>query len=139
MASASLVPKNGSIVLGTYTADFNAFTVRAAQAVEGATPFGSNFLAKNVGSGTPSVAWSIAACGLAHGTGNKPGLDGAGANIFAPTGLASSVFTMDTGITFTFTATVAEWSIGTARMRAIQPVAISGANYGDITEAWSVT
>lgn len=138
MASSSLVPKNGSIVLGTYAADFNAFTLRFAQSIEGCTPFGSNINSKNVGAGTCDCAWSISAAALAHGTGNKPGIDGAGANIFAATGLATSTFQLDTGITMGMTAVVGEWSVGVARMRAVVPVSISGKNYGDIIESWSV-
>lgn len=139
MASASLVPKNGAIALGTYVADHNAFTIRAAQAVENCTPFGANINTKNVGSGTCGVAWSISSCALAHAAGTKPGIDGAGANLFAATGLATSLFTLDTGVTLGMTAVVAEWSVGVARMRAVVPVSISGANYGDITETWAIS
>jgi hypothetical protein len=139
MASASLVPKNGAIALGTYVADYNAFTIRAAQSIEGVTPFGAAVNAKNVAAGTVDIAWSISAAALAHATGTKPGIDNSGAAIFAPTGLASTLFTLDTGVTLGMTAVVGDWSIGVARMRAAVPISISGKNYGDCTETWAVS
>lgn len=137
MAAASLVPKNGAIVLGSYVMDFNAFTIRAAQGVEGVTPFGSNTCSKNVGAGTPDFAFSISAAALAHAVNTPPALPGA-TGMFIPTGL-SATLTLDTGVTEACSIVVGDFSTGVARMRAAVPVSISGKNYGDVTETWATT
>ena len=138
MAQASLVPRNGSITLGNYVADFNAFTLRVAQGVEGVTPFGTNKASKNVGAGTPDLAFSVSAAALAGGGTGAPGLGGYATG--TPQGMWSPshtcVLQLDTGITESFGAVVGDYSIGVARMRAAVPVSISGKNAGEITEVW---
>lgn len=139
MASASSVaPLTGAVVLGSYVADYNAFRLRFAQGVEGVTPFGANKCSKNMGAGTPDMAFSISAAILAHTAGTKPGLDD-GTHMFLPAGQPSSVFTLSTGITFTTDAVVADVDLGAARMRAAIPIALSGKNAGEFVEAWLST
>ena len=143
MAASSVAPLTGAVVLGSYLADYNAFRLRFAQGVEGVTPFGSNKCSKNMGAGTPDMAFSISAAILAHTSATKPGLDD-GTHMFTPNGVGSSgagtssVFTLSNGITFSCDAVVADVDLGAARMRAAIPIAISGKNAGEFVEAWAV-
>ena len=142
MSAVSLQPLHGAVSLGTaaYVADYNAFTLRAAQGVEGVTPFGANTCSKNVGAGTPDFAFSVSAAALAHASATAPGLPG-GAGMFVPNGFggATSTFTLDTGVTEACTMVVADYTTGVARMRAAVPVGITGKNYSDVTEVWAVS
>jgi hypothetical protein len=145
MATRSIAPLNGAVVLGGYVADFNAFRVRIAQGVEGVTPFGANTCSKNVGAGTPDFSFTISAALLCGTVPAKPVLtDGTG--IWKPSGVGntandgtSSVFTLGTGVSLSCDCVLADFDTGAARMRAAEPVALSGKNYGDVIEAWATT
>lgn len=144
MAVKSPAPLTGGVMLGAYAADFNAFRLRFAQGVEGVTPFGTNKCSKNVGAGTPDMAFSVSAAILVGSTASKPGLDD-GAHIFLPAGVGStgtgtsSLFTLSAGVTIQCDAVVADCDLGAARMRAAIPIAISGKNAGEFVEAWVTT
>lgn len=133
MPAASLVPKNGAIVLGTMLADFNAFDIESAQVVEGCTPYGVNTCSKNVGNGTPDFTINITAYALAHSTNtapNLPGLEAAGLALTA---------TLDTGVTEACQAIRQRERISHGRMRATVPRAMTLKNGGDVTETWVTT
>lgn len=52
MAASPLVPKNGSVSIGSWGStgiDFNTFELEARQNVENITPYGSNKYSLNVG------------------------------------------------------------------------------------------
>lgn len=147
MSEGSIAPLSGAVVQQTsssataYHADFMAFTFRAAQGVEGVTPFGSNTCSKNVGAGTPDFAYSVAANALAHSALSQPNLPG-GAGMFYPGGGATppaTTLTLSTGCSESFPSVVGDYTTGAARMRAAIPVGISGKNYGDVTESWATS
>ena len=122
--------------MGSFVANYNSYTLDAAQAVEGVTPYGSNKWSVNAGSGTPDLRVSIGAAWLAHATGTAP--DFQNISMFAATGLAT-VLTLDTGCTESFNLVVARFSLGHARMRAAVGVSIAGANAGEVTEVYAIS
>lgn len=130
MSATSLVPKNGAVSFGSFVADYNAFEIDMMQATENVTPYGANTCSKNVGNGTPDFSFAITAYALAHATNTPP-------TIAAPVAAGvSTTFTLDTGVTEACTMVQAGIRISHGRMRAAVPYAITGKNYGDITETW---
>lgn len=133
MAATSLIPKNGSVVYGTFVADYNAFDIDQSMNAEDVTPYGTNKCAKHVGSGTPSIAANITAYALAHTANTPAALDTA-----AATG-ANTIFTLDTGVTETFNLIQTSFKLSHGRMRGSVPYNISGVNGNDIVEVWATS
>jgi hypothetical protein len=147
MSAKSIAPIAGAVSITTgaspsaFVADFMAFTFRAAQGVEGVTPFGSNTCSKNLGAGTPDFAYSVSANALYGAAGTAPGLPG-GTAMFHPgasTGAGVTVLTLGSGILESFPSVIADFTTGAARMRAAVPEGISGKNSGDCTETWATS
>jgi len=134
MASHSPVPKNGSVVLGSFVFDFHAFSIEQMQSVEEVTPYGMNVASKNVGNGTPDFDISIQAYAL-EGATNTPPLFGSAT---AAGGYAATL-TIDTGVSEACQLVIARFGLSTGRMRAAVPYAISGKNGGDMVETWAVS
>lgn len=122
--------------MGSFVANFNSYTIDAAMAVEGITPYGSNKWSVNVGSGTPDARVSIGAAWMAHAANTAP--DFQNISMFAATGL-STTLTLDTGCTEAFNLVVSRFSLGHARMRAAVGVSIAGANAGEFTETYATS
>lgn len=147
MAASPLVPKNGAISLGTWGStgiDFNTFDLEAKQAVEVITPYGTNHYAVAVGSGTPELSFNIGGFAIAHAT-NTPltiGDNGTTTPNFASgssgTGVAA-VFTLDTGVTESFNATIESLKISHGRMKASVPVTIQGRQTGEVAEVYATS
>lgn len=131
--SVSPVPKNGAVALTGYVMDFNSFSIRSSQSVEGVTPYGANTMSKNVGSGTPDWNISIGAFALAHNTGTPPALTS-----LAGAGVALTL-TIDTGLTEAGGMVIESIELQHGRMRAAVPVALQGKNAGEFTETWATT
>ena len=138
MAASSLIPKNGAVAYGSYLADFASFDIDGQQAVDNVTPYGTNSLSKNVGSGTPTFTYNIGAFALKGTTGNNPNLPGT--NTIFSSGGATCTLTLDgTSCTEAFTGIVERFRIGHARMRGFVPIGITLRNAGEMTETWAVT
>lgn len=136
MAASSLIPKNGAVAFGTYTADFASFDIDVSQAVDDVTPYGSNTDAKHVGSGTPTWEFNAGAFLLAHTTSAQPFLPGNTSTIFTSGG-STATFTLDTNCTYSCTAVLRRFRISHARMRGFAPAALSLTNGGNVTEAYA--
>lgn len=134
MAFLPLVPKNGAISYGSFTAEYNAFQITASQNTENVTPYGTNVASVNVGSGTPDFDFTISAFAGAHGTGSAPGLGAA-----IPAQGSATTFTLDTGVTEAVVMVVSRIQLSHGRMRAAVPYDITGKNFGDVTETWAVS
>jgi hypothetical protein len=138
MAATELVPKNGAVTFGTFTADFASFDIEAQTAVDNVTPYGSNVASRNASSATPDYTFNVGAFMTKSSTGAPPLLGSATTNIFLAT--QALTLTLDTGTTActeSCSAFVQRFRISHARMRGYVPAAITFKNQGEITEVWA--
>ena len=119
----------------TLTADFNSFEIETSQSVEDVTPYGSNKMAKNVGSGTPTMMVTVGAFAL-KGASTSPEYFGVVSSAVMGGGGATCTFTLDSSLTETGTFVIERKRLTHARMRAAVPLTLTLRNYGDITETW---
>ncbi len=137
MPQSNLFPKNGSVVLGSFVADFNSFEQELEQSVEDATAYSTTTLmGKNVGSGTPTSMLRVGAFALKGATGTKLGTDG---SLFTAGQMLTTTLTWDTGCTTAGPWILQRQRIQHARMRATVPILMELKNGGDQTETYAVS
>lgn len=137
MAATELVPKNGAVTAGSFTADFASFDLEAQTAVDNVTPYGSNVATRNASSSTPDYTFNVGAFMTKGTTNAQPFLGSTTANIFLAT--QALTLTLDSSVTESCSAFVQRFRISHARMRGFVPAAITFKNQGEITEAWVTT
>lgn len=144
MAISPVIPKNGSVVLGSQVANFSHFTISASQSVEDITGYSNSNMSQSYGNGTQDWSMDVGAFQLAHAANTAPNLVSF-ASYGGATG-AATTFTIDTGCSESGVAVVSNVRLTHARMRAAVPIAYTMKNgyngigsASDWTEAWATT
>jgi hypothetical protein len=145
MAVGNLIGRTGAISVNSLVMDFASVQARMSQSVEDATPYnpyngssggtGTTFLARHVGSGTPTGEYRVAAFGLSGVAGTAPGLDGSTMN--GSTG--ATTIQWGTGCTDTMNTILTEMTLTGARTKATVAAALTLMTAGGTaTETWNV-
>lgn len=137
MAKTRIVPRNGSVAItGFGGTDFNSIEIESSQNVEDVTPYGSNGMGQNTGTGTPTQTLTCGGFGTKGVAGSSPGLTNVGA--FDALGVAATI-TLDTGCTYAGSYVQESTRLTHHRMRAAVPLVFRLKNASDITEVWATS